>query len=98
MIELYQKVLLNRNFPEYALKKGDVAIVVDTVPHSSGGEESYILEVFNDAEESVDTVVVPFSAVELCNPHSAGWISKVNNIFGKRNRGKTEYVDVQGLS
>ena len=65
MIELYQKVLLNRNFPEYDLKKGDVAIFVDTVPHPSGGEEGYILEVFNDAEESVDTVVVPFSAVEL---------------------------------
>jgi hypothetical protein len=31
-------------------------------------------------------------------PHSAGWISKVNNIFGKRNPEKTEYVDVQGLS
>jgi hypothetical protein len=51
---------------EYAIKKGDVAIVVDTVPHPSGGEEGYILEIFNDAEESVDTVVVPFSAVELC--------------------------------
>jgi hypothetical protein len=25
-------------------------------------------------------------------------VSKVNNIFGKKNRGKTEYVDVQGLS
>jgi predicted ATPase len=25
-------------------------------------------------------------------------VSKVNNIFGTRNRGKTEYVDVQGLS
>ena len=47
MIELYQKVLLNRNFPEYDLKKGDVAILVDTVPHPSGGEEGYILEVFN---------------------------------------------------
>ena len=70
MIELYQKVfqkvLLNRNFPEYDLKKGDVAILVDTVSHPSGGEEGYILEVFNNAEESVDTVVVPFSAVELC--------------------------------
>lgn len=65
MIELYQKVLLNRNFPEYDLKKGDVAILVDTVPHPSGGEEGYILEVVNDAEESVNTVVVPFSSVEL---------------------------------
>ena len=25
-------------------------------------------------------------------------VSKVNNIFGKRKREKTEYVDVQGLS
>jgi hypothetical protein len=65
MIELYQKVLLNRNFPEYDLKKGDVAILVDTVPDPSGGEDGYILEVFNDADESVNTVVVPFSSVEL---------------------------------
>ena len=44
MIELYQKVLLNRNFPEYDLKKGDVAILFDTVSHPSGGEEGYILD------------------------------------------------------
>jgi hypothetical protein len=25
-------------------------------------------------------------------------VNKVNNIFGKRNPGKKEYVDVQGLS
>ena len=67
MIKLYQKVLLSCDDPKYNLKKGDVAILVDTVLHPSGGEEGYILEILNDAEESVDTVVVPFSAVEPLN-------------------------------
>jgi hypothetical protein len=43
MIELYQKVLLNRNFPEYDLKKGDVAILVDTVPIFGSRRKAYII-------------------------------------------------------
>jgi hypothetical protein len=67
MPELYQRVLLNRDFPEYNLKKGDIATLVDTVPHPTGGEEGYILEIFNDIGESINTVVVPCSTVESLN-------------------------------
>ncbi|UUO16369.1 DUF4926 domain-containing protein [Dolichospermum heterosporum] len=67
MPELYQRVLLNRDFPEYNLKKGDIATLVDTVPHPAGGEEGYILEIFNDLGESINTVVVPCSTVEDLN-------------------------------
>jgi uncharacterized protein YuzE len=67
MPELYQRVLLNRDFPEYNLKKGDIATLVDTVPHPAGGEEGYILEIFNDLGESINTVVVPCSTVESLN-------------------------------
>ncbi len=63
MITLYQRVSLNRNFPEYNLKKGDIATFIDTVSHPSGGEEGYVLEVFNALGESINVVIVPKSAV-----------------------------------
>ncbi|WP_008316392.1 DUF4926 domain-containing protein [Leptolyngbya sp. PCC 6406] len=63
MIELYTHVSLTRDFPAYNLKRGDIATLVDTVPHPEGGEEGYILEVFNALGESIDVVTVPQSAV-----------------------------------
>jgi hypothetical protein len=63
MTKLYQRVSLNRNFPEYNLKKGDIATFIDTVPHPTGGEEGYVLEVFNALGESINVVIVPKSAV-----------------------------------
>ncbi len=63
MIELYTRISLNRDFPEYNLKRGDIATFIDTVPNPEGGEEGYILEVFNALGESIDVVIVPQSAV-----------------------------------
>ncbi|PNW59014.1 UNVERIFIED_CONTAM: DUF4926 domain-containing protein [Euhalothece sp. KZN 001] len=63
MIELYQRVALNQEFPESNLKQGDIATLVDTVPHPNQGEEGYVLEIFNALGESIDTIVVPKSAV-----------------------------------
>ena len=63
--ELYQSVALRRDLPEHNLKKGDVATLIDRVPHPSGGEEGYILEVFNAVGESIAVVAVPSSDVEL---------------------------------
>jgi hypothetical protein len=63
-LELYQRVALGRDFPEYQLQRGDVATLVDYVPHPSGGEDGYVLEVFNAIGESIMVVVVPESAVE----------------------------------
>ncbi|MGK7884084.1 MAG: DUF4926 domain-containing protein [Crocosphaera sp.] len=64
MLKLYERVSLNKDFPEYNLKKGDIATLVDTVPHPTGGEEGYVLEVFNALGESLNVIVVPSSAVE----------------------------------
>ena len=44
------------------------------------------------------SVEIPEALLEALQPTFRRLVSKVNNIFGKRNRGKTEYVDVQGLS
>jgi hypothetical protein len=62
-IDLYSRIFLNRDFPEYNLQKGDIATFIDTVPDPEGIEEGYILEVFNALGESIDTVIVPKSAV-----------------------------------
>ncbi|MFB8791884.1 MAG: DUF4926 domain-containing protein [Potamolinea sp.] len=64
MLELYQRVVLSRNIPEHKLKKGDVLTLIDYVPHPSGCEDGYILEVFNAVGESINVIAVPMSAVE----------------------------------
>jgi hypothetical protein len=62
-LELYQRVALLRDVPEHRLKKGDVATLVDYVPHPGGGEDGYVLEVFNAIGESIAVIAVPMSAV-----------------------------------
>ena len=38
-LEQYQEVALTRDLPEYQLRAGDIATLVDFVSHPSGGEE-----------------------------------------------------------
>jgi hypothetical protein len=63
-VELYQEVALTRDLPEHGLKAGDIAMLVDFIPHPSDGEEGCVLEVFNAIGESFTTIAVPISAVE----------------------------------
>ena len=63
-LELYQYVALSRDISEYNLKRGDVAMLIDYVTHPSGGEDGYILEVFNAVGDSMAVFTVPISAVE----------------------------------
>ena len=63
MLELYQYVSLKRDFSEHNLKKGDVAMLIDSVPHPRGGEDGCVLEIFNAAGESINVIIVPMSAV-----------------------------------
>lgn len=63
-LKLYQYVALSRDLPEYNLKRGDVAMLIDYVTHPSGGEDGYILEVFNAIGDSIAVFTVPVSAVE----------------------------------
>ncbi|MFP4101104.1 DUF4926 domain-containing protein [Coleofasciculus sp.] len=62
-IPLYSRISLNRDFPEYNLKRGDTATFIDTIPDPEGIEEGYILEIFNALGESINVVTVPKSAV-----------------------------------
>ena len=62
-IELYEQVALKHDLPDYGLKQGDIATLVDYVSHPEGGEEGCILEVFNAVGESIAVIVVPISAI-----------------------------------
>ena len=63
-LPLYERVALRRDVPEHDLKRGDVAVLIDSVPHPEGGEPGCVLEVFNALGESIAVVAVPESDVE----------------------------------
>lgn len=68
-LEIYKEVALTKDIPSENLRKGDVATLIDRVPHPSGGEEGAVLELFNAVGESVAVVVVPLSAVAPLQPN-----------------------------
>jgi hypothetical protein len=61
---LYERVALTRDLEAHGVRKRDVGVVVDYVPHPQGGEEGALLEVFNALGESIAVVAVPVSAIE----------------------------------
>ena len=67
-LELFQEVALAQDFPEHQLRAGDVATLVDFVPHPSGGEDGCVLEVFNAVGKSIAVITAPMSAIEALSP------------------------------
>ena len=63
-IELFQRVALIHDVKEHGLCEGDVATIVDYVPHPANGEMGCVLEVFNALGESLKVVVVRKSDIE----------------------------------
>ncbi len=62
--DLYDRVALGQDVTEHGLKKGDIAVLVDRVPHPSGGEPGVVLEVFNAIGESISVIAVKESDIE----------------------------------
>lgn len=63
-IPLYQRVAMSRDIEEHALRKGDIAVLLDYVPHPEGGEEGCLLEVFNALGESIAVLAARSSDIE----------------------------------
>ena len=63
-LPLYERVAFKSDLPEHDLRRGDVAVLVDHIPHPEGGEEGCVLEVFNALGESIAVVAVRESEVE----------------------------------
>ena len=64
---LYERVALARDLEDHGLKRGDVATVVDFVPHPTGGPDGVVLEVTNALGDSLQVVIVTPSDVEPLN-------------------------------
>ncbi len=76
-LELFQEIALNRDFPNYNLQKGDMATLIDYVPHPDEGEEGAILEVFNALGETISVVTVPISSIDVLQPGDIPSIRRV---------------------
>jgi hypothetical protein len=63
--DLFIRVALAEDLPQRKLRRGDVATVVEQHPGRPGQEPGYTLEVFNAVGESVDTVTVRESQIEV---------------------------------
>jgi hypothetical protein len=63
-LPLYERVALTRDLEEHGLRRGDVGVLVDYVPHPKGSEEGCLLEVFNALGESLALVAVRASDIE----------------------------------
>jgi uncharacterized protein DUF4926 len=64
---LYERVALTRDLNEYGLKRGDVATLVDLVPHPAGGPVGHVLEVTNALGDSLQIVIVNDDDIEPLN-------------------------------
>ena len=65
MIELFQRICLERDIPSASLRAGDVATVVEILPGTleSGGEPGYAIEVTNSVGDTRAVVFVAASPV-----------------------------------
>ncbi len=63
-LPLYQRVALKRDLSEHNLRRGDVATLLDFVPHPEKGERGCVVEVFNALGESIAVIAVPESDLE----------------------------------
>lgn len=62
--DLFIRVALTEDLSARALRRGDVATIVEQHPGRPGQEPGYTLEVFNAVGESVDVVTVRESQIE----------------------------------
>ena len=69
--ELFTRVALNIDLPQYGLRSGDIATVVEAHSGQPGQELGYSLEVFNAVGDTIAVVtvreseIVPLNANEL---------------------------------
>ena len=63
-LDLFQEVVITRDFSEHSIVRGDIAVLNDYVKDSTG-EEGCILEVYTAAEKFVGVVILPIDSIEV---------------------------------
>jgi hypothetical protein len=62
-LELFQEVVINRDFPEYNIAKRDIAILNDYVTDPTG-TEGCVLEIYTASQKFVAAVTLPVDSIE----------------------------------
>jgi hypothetical protein len=65
--ELFKRVALREDLPQYGLCRGDVATIVDY--HPAPDEDGYSLEVFNAVGDTIAVLTVAESQIEALLPN-----------------------------
>ncbi len=78
--EIFSRVSLAIDLPEYGLKKGDIATVVDQHEKGPGQETGYSLEVFNAVGDNVAVMVVEESKIFPVHPNEILHVRQFDNI------------------
>ncbi len=65
--KLFEEVIINRDFPEYNIAKGDIAILNDFVTDPLG-EEGCVLEIYTAMGAFVTVVSLPMTSIETLQP------------------------------
>ncbi len=61
---LYSRVALAEDFPQEALRRGDIATIVEHYEGSAGQEPGYELEVFNAVGDTIAVITVRESQID----------------------------------
>ena len=78
--ELFTRVSLADDFPEYGLHKGDLATIVERHEGQKGQETGYSLEVFNAVGETIAVMVVVESKITRVHENEILHVRHFDNI------------------
>lgn len=78
--ELFTRVSLADDFPEYGLHKGDLATIVERHEGEKGQETGYSLEVFNAVGETITVLVVEESKITPVHENEILHVRRFENI------------------
>ena len=78
--ELFTRVSLADDFPEYGLHKGDLATIVERHEGEKGQETGYSLEVFNAVGETIAVLVVEESKITSVHENEILHVRRFENI------------------
>ena len=77
--ELFTRVALCEDFPQYKLRKGDVATIVEYHPVPND-EDGYSLEVFNAVGDTIAVITVGESQIEALMSNEVLHVRVVNEV------------------
>lgn len=62
-LDLFQDAIVNRDFLEYNITKGDTVILNDYITAPTG-EEGYVVEIYTATEKFVGVAILPLDSIE----------------------------------